>query len=74
MILGYTYNTEIDAKNATNLCDQYYGYPKEGCLSKNCCEYEYYDIGGFYYIVYGDSLKDILGEPIELNIEINNPL
>lgn len=74
MLLGYLFTTENDAKNATGLCDQYYGYPKEGCLSKNWCEYEYCEIGDFYYIVYGDTLKDVLGEPSELNIEINNPL
>ena len=74
IVLGYKYTTENEAKEATKLCDQFYGYPKEGCLSKSWCEYEYYVTDDFYYIVYGDTLKNVLGEPSELNIKITNPL
>ena len=72
-MLGYKYNTEIEAINAQKSCNAYYGIPKsEKDITKNWCTYDYSD--GFWYIIYDESLEPILGIPIEITItneEIN---
>ena len=68
MISIYKFDNEDDAKLAVKACNDYYGYPKEGCLSLTWCDYNYSEVGNFYYIEYGDTLNVVLGQPIEFNI------
>ena len=65
---GYKYSTENQAINAQKACNTYYGIPKSpDDITQNWCSYNY-DIIGFWYIVYDESLLPILGEPIEFLI------
>lgn len=67
-INGYKYTTETEAINAQQACNAYYGIPKSPeDVTQNWCGYNY-DISGFWYIVYDESLLSILGEPIEIQI------
>ena len=66
-MLGYKYNTEQEAINAQKSCNTYYGIPKsENNITQNWCSYSYSDV--FWYIIYDESLKLILGTPIEITI------
>jgi hypothetical protein len=68
MTLGYIYNTEDEAKNAVESCNLYYGIPKENCLSTTCCNYDYSLKNNYYFIEFGDTLREVLGEPTEIDI------
>lgn len=70
-ILGYKYNTEQDAINARESCDAYYGIPvSPDDITQNWVEYQIAELNipQFYYIIYDESLKVILGEPQTLDI------
>ncbi len=67
-MLGYTYTTEIQAENAVNQCNIYYGYPKENCVTSNWCNYQFSNLDNFYYILYDQSIEVILGQPIEISL------
>ncbi len=69
-MIGYKFNTEQEAINAFNLCNQYYGYPKPNCETENWAPYYVanYDNPKFYYIIYDPSLTAVLGEPIEFTV------
>jgi hypothetical protein len=70
-IFGYKYDTEDSANLAVKQCNDYYGYPKEGCFTNRICDYYFYEKGNFYYIEYEYSVKVVLGEPEEFDIEFN---
>jgi len=71
LLKGYKYTTEIEAIDAQKACNAYYGIPKSPeDVTQNWCGYNY-DISGFWYIVYDESLLPILGEPIEIEITEN---
>lgn len=74
-MLGYKYNTEEEVKNLLLLCDNYYGYPKENCITEHSFGYYYSELDNFYYVYYDESLEIILGIPIEIEIteKIINP-
>ena len=66
-MLGYKYNTEIEAINAQKKCNAFYNIPKNKTdITQNWCSYEFSE--NFWYIVYDESLEAILGEPIEFQI------
>lgn len=70
-MIGYKYNTEIEAINAQKNCNAFYDIPKNKTdITQNWCNY-IYDQNNFWYIVYDESLEPILGEPIEFDITIN---
>jgi len=71
-MLGYKYNTEIEAINAQKSCNTFYGIPKsKNDVTQNWCSYEFSETDNFWYIVYDESLEPILGKPIEFDIAIN---
>jgi hypothetical protein len=67
-MIGYKYNDEASVQLAVKQCNDYYGFPKEGCLTNKVCDYYYYEAGEFYYIEYEFSLKVVLGEPEEFEV------
>ena len=67
-INGYQYITEQAAINAVKACNDYYGIPKSPeDVTQNWCSYSY-DQDNFWYIVYDESLKPILGEPSDITL------
>jgi len=65
-IVGYKYTNEQDAINAREQIDSYYGIPvSPDDVTQNWVNYQTseYDTPIFWYIIYDDSLKVILGEP-----------
>jgi hypothetical protein len=69
-LIGYTYPTEQEAINAVSLCDTYYGIPVPGGETLHWCFYDVaiYDDPIFWYIEYDESLRVVLGEPIEFQV------
>jgi hypothetical protein len=67
-INGYKYLIEQDAINAREQCDAYYGIPiSPDDVTQNWVEYKTADLDNpiFWYIVFDESLFQILGEPSE---------
>ena len=66
MELGYTFNTEQEAKDAVNTLNIYYGIPvSSDAVTQTWCNY--YERSGKWLINYDESMMPILGEPIEIN-------
>jgi hypothetical protein len=65
-VIGYKYTNEEDAINAREQVDAYYGIPvSPDDVTQNWVDYQTaeYDTPIFWYIIYDDSLKFILGDP-----------
>lgn len=65
-ILGYKYSNEQDAINAREQIDIYYGIPvSPEDVTQNWVDYNTAELDNpiFYYIIFDDSLKIVLGEP-----------
>jgi len=65
-IVGYKYTNEQDAINAREQVDAYYGIPvSPDDVTQNWVDYQTseYDTPIFWYIIFDDSLKVVLGEP-----------
>jgi hypothetical protein len=71
-ILGYKYLTEIEAINAVELCNQYYGIPVSPQSTTTTWITFSFSFGSpdFYYVLYNDTLPVVLGEPISFDVMI----
>jgi hypothetical protein len=71
---GYKYTTEAKAKAAVKACNNYYlPNNKKSNVTKNWVGYQAeLNEPAFFYILHDPSLNEVLGEPIE--IEINEDL
>lgn len=70
-MLGYKYNTEVEAITAREVCDAFYGIPvAPDDVTQNWVEYSFAELNTpqFWYIVYDESLLPVFGEPIEFNV------
>jgi hypothetical protein len=70
-IEGYKYTVEQDAIDARKQCADYYGLPiNQEDVTKYWVNYEtaYLDTPIFWYIIFDESIKDILGEPIIFDV------
>jgi hypothetical protein len=70
-INGYQYNTEQEAINARESVDTYYGIPKSpDDVTQNWVDYKFAELNTpqFWYIVFDESLKPILGTPTEFEV------
>ena len=68
---GYIFTTEIEAINARELCDTYYGIPvAPDDITQNWVDYQFAELNTpqFWYIVFDESLTPILGTPIEFEV------
>jgi hypothetical protein len=73
-VLGYKYITEQQAQQARKQCADYYGLPKSpDDVTQYWVDYQFAELNQppFWYIIYDQSVLDILGEP-EL-MEITTP-
>jgi hypothetical protein len=65
-VTGYKYTNEQDAINAREQVDAYYGIPvSPDDVTQNWVDYQTakYNTPIFWYIIYDDSLKVVLGKP-----------
>ena len=69
-MLGYKYNTEQEAINAQTLCDNAYGYPLQDATTSHWVDYQFSTTDSFYFIAFNESIREILGEPIEFEVTI----
>jgi hypothetical protein len=69
-LTGYTYPTEQEAIDAVSLCDTYYGIPVPGGETLHWCSYTeaIYNDPIFYFIVFDESLRVVLGNPIAFQV------
>ena len=66
-IKGYLFATEIEAQEAVQLVNDFFNVPKnENSITTNWIDFEV--IEEFIFIRENESLFQILGEPIEINI------
>ena len=70
-ITGYKYTTEQEAQMATKACSDYYGIPvSPSDVTQHWVNYQtaIFDSPKFWYIIYDDSLRVVLGNPIEFEV------
>jgi len=71
IIIGYKYNTEIEAQIARKQCADYYGLPKSPeDTTIYWVDYNEASLNDpiFWYIVYDESILNILGQPTEFEV------
>jgi hypothetical protein len=67
-MLGYQYFTEQEAIDARKECADYYGLPVHpDDVTQYWVNYNYSELG-FWYIIFYESIRDILGEPTNFEI------
>lgn len=70
-ITGYKYTNEQDAINARKQCADFYGLPKSP-EDETIYWVDYIEatenIPVFYYIIFDESIRNILGEPITFEV------
>ncbi len=71
LINGYKYTNEQDAINARKQCADYYGLPvTPDDVTKYWVNYETAELDTpiFWYIVFDESIRVILGEPTQFEV------
>jgi hypothetical protein len=77
IIEGYKYNTELEAQIARKQCADYYGLPKSPeDTTIYWVDYNEASLNDpiFWYIVYDESILDILGQPTEFEVIEDTPI
>lgn len=69
-MLGYTFTTEQQAIDAKEQAASFLGYPKPNCVSRYWVDYQYSELDNIYYIIYDQGLEQVLGQPIEFEIQV----
>ena len=70
-VTGYKYTNEQDAINAREQVDAYYGIPvSPDDVTQNWVDYNTATLDNpiFYYIIFDESLRVVLGEPSEFEV------
>jgi hypothetical protein len=70
-IKGYKYTTETEATAGRESVDAYYGIPvSPDDVTQNWIDYQFAELNEpqFWYIIFDESLKAILGEPQEFEV------
>ena len=73
LINGYKYTNEQDAIDARKQCADYYGLPvNPDDVTQYWVDYETAELDNpiFWYIVFDESIRVILGEPTEFEVTI----
>ncbi len=71
LINGYKYTNEQDAINARKACADYYGLPvTPEDVTQYWVDYEIADLDTpvFWYIIFDESIREILGEPTDFEV------
>ena len=67
-IKGYKYTTEVEAKAAVKACNEHY-LPKLKDSTLNWVGYQAeLNEPAFFYILHHESLNEVLGEPIKIEV------
>lgn len=72
-ITGYKYTNEQDTINAREQIDTYYGIPvSPNDVTQNWVDYNTAELDNpiFYYIIFDESLRIVLGEPETFEVTI----
>lgn len=72
-VTGYKYTTEQEAIDARKECADYYGLPvAPDDVTQYWVDYETAELDNpiFWYIVFDESIRVILGEPTEFEVTI----
>jgi hypothetical protein len=75
-VTGYKYTNEQDAIDARELVDTYYGIPvSPDSVTQNWIDYQTAELNNpvFYYIVFDESLRVVLGQPITFEVTTPSP-
>ena len=75
-VTGYKYTIEQEAIDAREECDAYYGIPvSPEDITQNWVDYNTAELDTpiFYYIIFDDSLRIVLGEPITFEVTTPPP-
>jgi hypothetical protein len=75
-VTGYKYTNEQDAIDARESVDAYYGIPvSPDSVTKNWIDYQTAELNNpvFYYIVFDESLRVVLGQPITFEVTTPSP-
>lgn len=75
-VTGYKYTNEQEAIDAREQCDVYYGIPvAPEDITQNWVDYQTANLDNpiFYYIIFDDSLRIVLGEPSTFEVTVTNP-
>jgi hypothetical protein len=67
-MLGYIYETEMEAVSARTQAAAHMGLPNPTGDTLYWVNYDYSGLDNFYYIQYTDGLELVLGEPSEFEI------
>jgi hypothetical protein len=70
-VTGYKYTNEQDAINARKACADYYGLPvSPEDVTQYWVDYQTAELDTpvFWYIVFDESIEQILGEPTEFEV------
>jgi hypothetical protein len=68
LINGYKYQTEKEAIDARKQCADYYGLPvAPEDVTQYWVDYNYSELN-FWYIIFDESIENILGEPTNFEI------
>jgi len=73
IVLGYKYFTEQEAIDARKQCADYYGLPKSPeDVTQYWVDYQTAEFNTpvFWYIVFDESIRVILGEPTQFELTI----
>ena len=76
LINGYKYTNEQEAIDARKACADYYGLPvNPDDVTQYWVDYETAELDNpiFWYIVFDESIRIILGEPTEFEVTFPNP-
>jgi hypothetical protein len=71
LINGYKYTTEQEAIDARKQCSDYYGLPiTPEDVTQYWVDYEIADLDTpvFWYIMFDESIREILGEPTDFEV------
>jgi hypothetical protein len=71
LINGYKYTTEQEAIDARKQCADYYGLPvTPEDVTQYWVDYEIADLDKpvFWYIMFDESIREILGEPTDFEV------
>ena len=75
-VTGYKYTNEQEAQTARKQCADYYGLPKSPeDITQYWVDYQEasLDTPIFWYIIFDESIRDILGEPTIFEVTTPNP-
>ena len=75
-VTGYKYTNEQDAIDARKQCADYYGLPvAPDDVTQYWVDYETAELDNpiFYYIIFDESIRVILGDPSTFEVTVPNP-